>query len=142
MAVDKVGGAILFLDPESLAVLTSIAIPGAHEMAISADHRFGYVAQFGKWGRNAAGIGTLTDPGTLIWVLDLHSRAVIGRIDRPRDAVARRERVRERGLVRGPVPEVGDADRESDRVARVDGLGLSEAAVLGFECTGKTAIPP
>jgi hypothetical protein len=50
-------------------------------MAISPDHRFGYVAQFGKWGRNAAGIGTLTDPGTLIWVLDLHSRAVIGQID-------------------------------------------------------------
>ncbi len=81
MAVDKVGGAILFMDPDSLAVLSSIAIPGAHEMAISPDHRFGYVAQFGKWGRNAAGIGTLTDPGTLIWVLDLQSRAVIGQID-------------------------------------------------------------
>lgn len=81
VAVDKVGGAVLFLDPASLAVLSALPLPGAHEIALSPDRRRGYVAQFGKWGRNAAGIGTLLEPAALIWVIDLQVRAVIGRID-------------------------------------------------------------
>ena len=81
MAVDKVGGAVLFFDPVTLAVLSAEAIPGVHEMVISPDHRTGYVAQFGKWGRNAAGAGALLEPAALIWVFDLQSRFVIGRVD-------------------------------------------------------------
>ena len=81
LAVDKVGGAALFLDPETLATQSSIAIPGAHEMVISPDHRLGYIAQFGKWGRNAAGAGALLEPAYLIWVIDLNNHSVLGRID-------------------------------------------------------------
>lgn len=81
LAVDKVGGAALFLDPETLATQSSITIPGAHEMVISPDHELGYVAQFGKWGRNAAGAGALLEPAYLIWVIDLNNHSVLGRID-------------------------------------------------------------
>ena len=81
LAVDKVGGAALFLDPKTLAIQHSIAIPGAHEMVISPDHTLGYVAQFGKWGRNAEGIGALLEPAYLIWVIDLNTHSVIDRID-------------------------------------------------------------
>jgi DNA-binding beta-propeller fold protein YncE len=81
MAVDKVGGAVLFCNPQTFAVITTISIPGAHEMAISPDHRVGYVAQFGRWGRDAAGVGALLEPAHLIWVFDLHTHAALGRID-------------------------------------------------------------
>lgn len=81
LAVDKVGGAALFLDPKTLATQSSIAIAGAHEMVISPDHTLGYVAQFGKWGRNAEGVGALLEPAYLIWVIDLATRSVIDRID-------------------------------------------------------------
>ncbi|MGD9843205.1 MAG: YncE family protein [Steroidobacteraceae bacterium] len=81
VAVDKVGGAVLFCDPITLSVLASAAVPGAHEMVISPDHRFGYVAQFGKWGRNAAGAGALLEAASLIWTFDLQTHAPIGRID-------------------------------------------------------------
>ena len=81
LAVDKVGGAALFLHPETLEVLTSITIPGAHEMAISPDHKLGYIAQFGKWGKNALGKAALLESASLIWVLDLELRKVVQRID-------------------------------------------------------------
>jgi len=81
MAVDKVGSAVLFLDPSTLSVLGSASVPGAHEMVISPDHRLGYVAQFGKWGRNAAGVGALLEAATMICVFDLQTRTVVTRID-------------------------------------------------------------
>lgn len=81
MAVDKVGGAALFFNPTDLSEIASIAIPGAHEMVISPDHTLGYIAQFGKWGRNAAGLGALLEPAYMIWVIDLASHHVVTRID-------------------------------------------------------------
>jgi hypothetical protein len=50
-------------------------------MVISPDHTLGYVAQFGKWGRNAEGVGALLEPAYLIWIIDLITRKVVDRID-------------------------------------------------------------
>lgn len=80
-AVDKVGQGVLFLEPESFRLEGSIPIRGAHELAIDPDRRFAYVTAFGKWGRNAAGVGALIEPEAAIWVVDLAARTIVRRID-------------------------------------------------------------
>jgi DNA-binding beta-propeller fold protein YncE len=80
-AVDKVGQGILFFEPNEFRLEESISIRGAHELAIDAQHRFAYVAAFGKWGRNAAGQGALVEPEAAVWVVDLAERRIVKRID-------------------------------------------------------------
>lgn len=81
MAIDKVGGAVLFMDPQTMEVIFTHAIPGAHEMVISPDRQYAYVAQFGKWGKNAQGEGALLTSAALIWVFDLETQMPVSRID-------------------------------------------------------------
>ncbi|MFE4371306.1 hypothetical protein ACFRMN_24290 [Streptomyces sp. NPDC056835] len=75
VAVDKVGNHILFLDPETYEVETTLEgfAPRVHELLVSPDHRFAYVPIYG------AGIhGDNPHPGHLIAQFDLEERRHVG----------------------------------------------------------------
>lgn len=77
IAIDKVGNRVLFLDPDTLAVETTLEgfAPRVHELAISPDHRTAYVPIYGD------GIhGDNPHPGHLIAVFDLAGRRHAGDI--------------------------------------------------------------
>ena len=78
IAVDKMGGRVLFLDPErfeTLKVLDGFP-PDPHELAIAPDGRRAYVPIYGS------GIyGDNPDPGHTIAVIDLERQAHAGDID-------------------------------------------------------------
>lgn len=81
VAVDKVGGALLWFDPASYAQIARLPLVYPHQMALSPDHSMLYVGEYGviKGGRNI-------EPGHMINVVDLQSRAVVARIDLGEDA--------------------------------------------------------
>lgn len=75
IAVDKIGGVVLFLDPttyETTTILDGFA-PRPHELAIAPDHRLAYVPLYGDGihGRNP-------HPGHLLAVIDLATRRHVG----------------------------------------------------------------
>src|ERR1043166_3626725 len=78
IAVDKMGGKVLFLNPATYA--TEVAIDGfprtVHELLVMPESRLAYVPIFGDGihGRNP-------NPGHLIAVIDLTKRAHVGDID-------------------------------------------------------------
>lgn len=78
VAVDKMGGKVLFLDPTTLAtefVLNSFA-PKPHELLVVEETMLAYVPIFGD------GIhGNNPNPGHLISIVDLNKRSHIGDID-------------------------------------------------------------
>ncbi len=76
IGIDKLGDAIRFFDPETLAEQKSIPHKNHHEVAISPDHRFAYASEFGKFAA-----GKFIESGTHISVLDLASQSIIHRID-------------------------------------------------------------
>ncbi len=72
IAVDKIGAAILFIDPVSYATLKTIKTDrNPHEVAISPDHKTAYVSIYGPgvYGKNPT-------PGTQVLVVDLPSKTV------------------------------------------------------------------
>jgi DNA-binding beta-propeller fold protein YncE len=79
--VDKVGGHVRFFDPATDRELASF-VPGPdvsikpHELAISPDHKTGYVTIYGDgvYGRNP-------HPGHTIAIIDLASHQMVGSID-------------------------------------------------------------
>lgn len=78
IAVDKIGGVVLFLDPDDFTVLDRLADfpPRPHELALSPDRREAYVPIYGS------GIyGSNPDPGHLIAIIDLATRRHAGDID-------------------------------------------------------------
>jgi DNA-binding beta-propeller fold protein YncE len=78
IAIDKVGGKVLFLNPTSLETQVTLDgfVPRPHELAISPDQRFGYVSIYGD------GIhGNNPHPGKSLAVIDLQGRKHIGDID-------------------------------------------------------------
>ena len=78
VAIDKKGNQVLFLDPESYAVVSALTgfAPRVHELAISPDHRTAFVPIYGDGhhGNNPA-------PGHLIEVIDLPTRRHVGQFD-------------------------------------------------------------
>jgi len=78
IAIDKVGGVVLFLDPvsyETVKVLDGF-VPRLHELAISPDRKLAYVPIYGD------GIhGNNPHPGHLIAIIDLDRQEHVGDID-------------------------------------------------------------
>ncbi len=75
IGIDKLGDAIRFFDPTSLAEEKVIALKNHHEVAISPDHKFAFASEFGKF----AG-GHFIESGAHITVLDLATKDVVRRI--------------------------------------------------------------
>lgn len=75
IGIDKLGDAIRFFDPVSLAEQVVIDLKNHHEVAISPNHQFAFASEFGKFGA-----GKFVESGTHVTVLDLATRAVVHRI--------------------------------------------------------------
>ncbi len=75
IGIDKVGDAIRFFDPESLAEIKVIPHKNHHEVAISPDHTRAYVSEFGKFAA-----GNFIESGAHISVVDLDRQEIIQRI--------------------------------------------------------------
>lgn len=78
IAVDKVGNAVLFLDPDTLATQQTLSgfSRNVHELAVSPDHATAYAPIYGD-GRHGAN----PHPGTQIAVIDLAARRHTGYLD-------------------------------------------------------------
>jgi DNA-binding beta-propeller fold protein YncE len=76
IGIDKLGDAIRFFDPQSLAEQKCIQHKNHHEVAISPDHKFAYASEFGKFAA-----GKFIESGAHISVLDLERQEIIHRID-------------------------------------------------------------
>ncbi len=76
IGIDKVGNKIRFFDPESFEEIEVLDIKNHHEVAISPDHRFAYVTDFGKFVQNQ-----FVEKGHGITILDLVSRTPVRRIE-------------------------------------------------------------
>ena len=77
IGIDKIGAAILFLDPVTYKTISSIKTErNPHEVAISLDHKTAYVSIYGPgvYGKNPT-------PNNKVLIIDLASRAVTGEID-------------------------------------------------------------
>ena len=77
LLVDKLGGHVRFLDPDTLGERSNLELPkNPHDFALSADHRLAYVPIYGPgiYGRNP-------EPGHELYVLDLAQRKVAKVID-------------------------------------------------------------
>lgn len=75
--VDKLGGHVRFLDPQTLTERANLALPqNPHDFALSPDHRFAYVPIYGPgiYNRNP-------EPGHELYVIDLRARSVAKVID-------------------------------------------------------------
>jgi YVTN family beta-propeller protein len=75
--IDKLGKLVRFFDPATLKELSHLAFIGTpHELAISPDHHFAYVPDYGD------GVyGSNPHPGHTIAIIDLAARALAGVID-------------------------------------------------------------
>ena len=76
IGIDKVGDKIRFFDPENFEETEVLDIKNHHEVAISPDHRFAYVTDFGKFVHNQ-----FVEKGHGITILDLVSRTPAGSIE-------------------------------------------------------------
>lgn len=77
IVIDKIGRHIRFLDPSNFREISNLEVGVApHDLAISPDHKFGYITVYGDgvYGRNP-------HPGHTIAIIDLASRKVGGTID-------------------------------------------------------------
>lgn len=78
VAIDKIGGVVHLLDPETLAVRRTLRDfpPNPHELLIDEARRLAYVPSYG------AGIyGDNAEPGHTISVIDLGTEEIVRRID-------------------------------------------------------------
>jgi DNA-binding beta-propeller fold protein YncE len=75
LGIDKLGDAIRFFDPETLAEQKVILHKNHHELAISPDHKQAYASEFGKFSA-----GHFIESGMHISVLDLARQEIIHRI--------------------------------------------------------------
>lgn len=75
IGIDKLGDAIRFFDPVTLAEVKCILDKNHHEVTISPDHKYAYASEFGKFAA-----GNFIESGTHISVLDLATQEIIHRI--------------------------------------------------------------
>ncbi|MEP2532240.1 YncE family protein [Shimia sp.] len=75
IGIDKVGNAILFMDPVTLETQKVIAHKNHHEVAVSPDHKLAYASEFGKFFA-----GEFVESGAHISVVDLGTQAIVQRI--------------------------------------------------------------
>jgi DNA-binding beta-propeller fold protein YncE len=95
LLIDKVGGHVRFLDPQTFAERASVEVPkNPHDFALSADHRYAYVPIYGSgvYGRNP-------EPGHEIYVFDLAARKVAKIIDLAPHRSPHGIQIDERGLL-------------------------------------------
>jgi DNA-binding beta-propeller fold protein YncE len=127
IAVDKVGNAIRFYDPESLREIESFPAPepAAHELAISHDRRLAFVPLYGD------GIyGSNRKPNNKVLVIDLEGRALA-------DVVALGEFTAPHGLVAASDGKLWVVCDIPDKLLRIDpARGAIEAA---WDCPAKGA---
>jgi DNA-binding beta-propeller fold protein YncE len=128
IGIDKLGDAIQFFDPVTLAPQQVIEHKNHHEVAISPDHSLAYVSEFGKFAA-----GKFIESGTHISVVDLQTRQIVHRIST--------------GDFKGPHAMRFDASgdlwvifEETGELGRIDpqSLELAETFVIG---AGETRPP-
>lgn len=76
IGIDKLGDAIRFFDPITLAEIKVIPHKNNHEVAISPDHTRAYVSEFGKFAA-----GDFVESGAHIAVVDLVKKEIIHRVN-------------------------------------------------------------
>lgn len=75
IGVDKLGDAVRFFDPVSFKEQKVIQHKNHHEVAISPDHKFAFLSEFGKFAA-----GKFIESGNHISVIDLERQEIINRI--------------------------------------------------------------
>lgn len=75
IAIDKLGDAIRFFDPQTLSERKAIAHKNHHEVAVSPDHELAFATEFGKFAA-----GGFVESGAHISIIDLDKQAIVGRI--------------------------------------------------------------